>query len=442
MIGIRNVPVAQIDPHPRNPRRDVGDVADLVRSIKAKGIRQNLTVVPYCPDTSHTDADDQATLTPYTGAAGNGYVCTLHKRTARYRVVIGHRRFAAAKVAGLDTVPAHVDSDLTLAEQIELMVLENVQRMDLTPVEEAEGYQQLLDLGMPDTKIARATGRALKTVRARLALFTLPEIARERIHAGQASLLDATELEKLADDPELQPLIDALTARGLTRVEKAPSSGDYVGGVSSVEGVANLTATKGAVFELSNYSTTAWIYGPAPSAAERKQRDAAVAAAEAERDAQRKAADQARTERATAWKVRDQFVRDLAKPGVHPTPKRREVILAAAGPQFLVGHISEDHDPRARGRRLASSYALGRWLYPEKTNYYPTTDQALRDLAKKPWCDLDPLMLLLIGLHLSAGQQLDWDTPAVQTIYRVLDAFGYEQSDIERARLAPEEPQS
>jgi ParB family chromosome partitioning protein len=163
-------------PHPRNPRRDLGDLGELADSIRTHGIRQNLLVVP--------DPDQ-----------GPG-------QPRRYRIVIGHRRAAAARLAGQATIPAVVDLDLDVAGQLELMLIENIQRADLTPVEEADGYQGLLDLGLDAGAIAARTGRSVKTVRSRLRLGALPEPARLAVHEHRATLEDAAKIEPFTD-PEV-----------------------------------------------------------------------------------------------------------------------------------------------------------------------------------------------------------------------------------------------
>lgn len=168
-----HVLVDLLDDHPLNPRRDVGDLAELADSIRVHGIRQNLLITP-SPD-----------------APG------------RYWLIIGHRRAAAARLCGLDTVPAVIDDTLTVAAALELMLLENLQRTDLTPVEEADGYQGLLDLGLDVTAIAKRTGRSRSTVESRLALWGLPEEARELVHTYQATLGDAARLGELVARPDV-----------------------------------------------------------------------------------------------------------------------------------------------------------------------------------------------------------------------------------------------
>ncbi|MDF2847107.1 MAG: parB-like partition protein [Oerskovia sp.] len=161
------LPLDVLHAHPDNPRRDLGDLTELADSIRAHGVRQNLLVV--------TDPEDP------TG----------------YRLVIGHRRTAAARLAGtLTALPAVVDDTLAPADQLELMLLENLQRSDLTAVEEADAYQGLLDLGLDEKAIAERTGRSKATVTARLRLRGLPAPVREQVHTHQATLADAELLAK------------------------------------------------------------------------------------------------------------------------------------------------------------------------------------------------------------------------------------------------------
>lgn len=166
---------SQIKPHKANPRRDVGDVTELAASIAEQGILEPLIVAP----------------------TGDGPITSQ-----LYTLIAGHRRLAAAKVAKSKTVLCLIRSDLTDPKaQLEAMLVENLQRTDLTPVEEAEAYQQLLEFpGYTQTRIAKTTGRAIATVRARLKLATLPKPALTKVHAGQISLGEAEALVEFADD--------------------------------------------------------------------------------------------------------------------------------------------------------------------------------------------------------------------------------------------------
>ena len=167
-ITIVDIPVSQLMPNPHNPRRDVGDVRELADSIRAQGIKQELLVTP----------------------AGD--------RDGRpmYRVVIGHRRLAAARLAGLDMVPCRVEG-MTAREERELMLVENTQRVDLTPLEEADGYQGLLDLGVEVREMAERTGRSMRLVRGRLKIASIPRSVREA--SPSFAQLSLRELEDIAE---------------------------------------------------------------------------------------------------------------------------------------------------------------------------------------------------------------------------------------------------
>ncbi|UJP39354.1 ParB/RepB/Spo0J family partition protein [Cellulomonas palmilytica] len=173
------VPLERLRPHPHNPRKNLGDLTELTTSIRAHGVRQNLLVVP--------DPDDRDA----------------------FRIVIGHRRAAASRDAGLTAVPVVVDHGLDEISQRELMLVENLQRVDLTPVEEADGYQDLLDLGVDVATIAAHTGRSETTVRSRLRLAALPGKARDAIHARDITLEDAAALSALPPDRQ-EPVLKAI----------------------------------------------------------------------------------------------------------------------------------------------------------------------------------------------------------------------------------------
>lgn len=102
---ITNINISKLRPHPNNPRKVIGDITELSDSIKKNGIFQNLTVIP---------TDDEM-----------------------YTIIIGHRRFAAAKEAGLQELPCAI-VEMTEKEQLSTMLLENMQREDLTVLEQAE----------------------------------------------------------------------------------------------------------------------------------------------------------------------------------------------------------------------------------------------------------------------------------------------------------------
>jgi ParB family chromosome partitioning protein len=135
-VSIPSRPIAELRPNPFNPRGDVDDAGleELAESIRAQGVLQPLLVTP-------------------------GGV-----------VVAGHRRLAAARMAGLVEVPV-VIRDLDRIQQQEIMLVENLQRQDLSPVEEARAYRQLLDAGHTTAQLARRIGAPAARINARLVLL-------------------------------------------------------------------------------------------------------------------------------------------------------------------------------------------------------------------------------------------------------------------------------
>jgi ParB family chromosome partitioning protein len=116
---------------------------------------------------------------------------------AEYTVVIGHRRLAAAVAAGLETVPCRV-ADMDRKEQVATMLVENIQRADLTPIEQAESFQLMLDLGETVASVAERTGFSADTVRHRVELFKLPkDLLAEAVEERQVTLTDLARLEKV-----------------------------------------------------------------------------------------------------------------------------------------------------------------------------------------------------------------------------------------------------
>lgn len=160
------LPRTLLHPHPDNPRKDLGDLTELKESIREHGVMQNLTVVP--------DKDD-----------GDGYT-----------ILIGHRRFAASEGI-LDELPCVVAKGLTDREQVGIMLCENIQRSDLTFVEQAHGFQMMLDLGDTVETISQKTGFSSKTIKHRLEIAKLSDKAINSERGWQLSLSDLIELEKV-----------------------------------------------------------------------------------------------------------------------------------------------------------------------------------------------------------------------------------------------------
>jgi len=157
----------KIHPNPQNPRQDVGDLTEMVESIKKNGIMQNLVV---------TRTEDG------------------------YMILIGHRRFAASQQAGLTELPCIVVDEKTAQEQMAIMLEENIQRVDLTPMEQAFGFQMMIDLGETEDSIAEKTGFSKTTIKRRLNVAKLDKNVlsdREKDGNFQLSLTDLYSLEQV-----------------------------------------------------------------------------------------------------------------------------------------------------------------------------------------------------------------------------------------------------
>lgn len=192
---IQEIAIEKLEIHPKNVRKVYTDIDELAESIKARGVMQNLTVVP--------DSDK------------DGY----------YLVVIGNRRLTAARAAGIKTLPCSI-VEMTEKEQISTMLLENMQRSDLSVTEQAQGFQLMLDLGETEVTISEKTGFSRSTVRHRLNLAKLDqELLAEREESGefQLSLTDLYELERIKDTEKRNKVLsEASSSRELKwRVNRA-----------------------------------------------------------------------------------------------------------------------------------------------------------------------------------------------------------------------------
>lgn len=165
---LTTIAIEKLHPHPDNPRKVIGDIDELAESIKASGILQNLTVVPMNDDWTE------------------------------FTVIIGHRRLAAAKQAGLTELPCAV-VEMTEKEQLSTMLTENMQRSDLTVYEEAKGCQLLLDLGDTVAEVAEKTGFSESKIRRRVKLCELDEEAFKESQIRQPTLQDYDRLNQIKD---------------------------------------------------------------------------------------------------------------------------------------------------------------------------------------------------------------------------------------------------
>lgn len=199
-VGSKRVPIDLIHPNPRNPRRSFGeaDLGDLAQSIREKGVVQPILVRP---------------------AAG---------RANHFEIIAGERRWRASQRAGQHEIPVIVQ-DVSDKEALELAIIENVQRSDLNPIEEAFGYEQLIaEFAYTQQDLGQVIGKSRSHVANTLRLLKLPESVKEhlregRLTAGHArALVTATDPEGLAE----RIVTDGLTVRDAEAMAQAPVAGE------------------------------------------------------------------------------------------------------------------------------------------------------------------------------------------------------------------------
>lgn len=210
MRNIEMIPIAMLESHPDNPRKDLGDLTELTASIRQNGIYQNLTVVQKI-DKIVTTTDEKLAdmhIKNCEDPDERKWLEELREKglwisSYKHIIVIGHRRLAAAKKAGLEKVPCAVVR-MSPQKQIETMILENMQRADLTVYEQVKGFQQLLDLGDSIEGIAKKTGFSEKTIKRRTEIARLDPDKLERIMEGRGKQLTLEEFDKLASIKDLK----------------------------------------------------------------------------------------------------------------------------------------------------------------------------------------------------------------------------------------------
>ncbi len=182
--GQRRVPTEALRPNARNPRRVFSntELDELVASLRERGIIQPIVARP---------------------------VRGTHDA---YEIIAGERRWRAAQRAGMHEVPV-VIIDATDDEALQLAIIENVQRANLNPLEEAEGYRALIrDFSHSQDDVARLVGKSRSYVANTLRLQTLPDPVKEHIYAGR---LDAGHARALVGHHDAERLADEIVSRGL-----------------------------------------------------------------------------------------------------------------------------------------------------------------------------------------------------------------------------------
>lgn len=169
-VAIQTLPISRIRANPRQPRRrfDEAALAELIESVRTRGLLQPILVRPKGED---------------------------------YEIVAGERRWRAAQAARLHEVPVVV-KELDDASAFEIALVENIQRADLNPIEEADGYRRLIDeYGHTQEELARLTSKSRSHVANLLRLLDLPEAVRTHVVEGRLTMGHARALVS-APDPE------------------------------------------------------------------------------------------------------------------------------------------------------------------------------------------------------------------------------------------------
>jgi ParB family chromosome partitioning protein len=190
--ALRMVPLGQVRPNPYQPRKEFKpeELADLEASLKVSGLLQPITVRP----------------APAGGGEGG----------RGYELIAGERRFRAAARLGWTEIPAIVKEidDRTL---LTLALVENLQRADLNPLEEAEGYQRLVqEFGLTQQQVADVVGKDRTTVTNVLRLLGLPAGVRRMLQTGELSHGHARALLGLPDERQMVELGREAAAQGMS----------------------------------------------------------------------------------------------------------------------------------------------------------------------------------------------------------------------------------
>ena len=185
--GFAEIPIGRLRPNPQQPRGlfDQEALEELAASIRLHGVLQPLLVSEDPPD--------------------------------RYLLITGERRWRAARLAGLTTVPAVIREHIEEDQQLELALVENLQRRDLTPLEESRAFEQLrAGLGLSQQEIADRVGMDRSTVANSLRLLKLPPEVQEMVERGELSAGHGRALLAFTDDAERCEWARRATATGLS----------------------------------------------------------------------------------------------------------------------------------------------------------------------------------------------------------------------------------
>ncbi len=186
----RMIPLEEIQPNAEQPRKDKGDLRSLIESVREKGVLEPL-LVRHLPETD------------------------------QYMIISGERRYHAAKAAGLAELPC-IEKDVDDVESLELALIENIQRKDLTPFEEADGVQALADrFGLTHEQIAQKIGKSRSSISELLSLRLIPDAIKAL--CIESGVLSKSQLLQVARQPSEAKMRDVIRrfALGMLNREQA-----------------------------------------------------------------------------------------------------------------------------------------------------------------------------------------------------------------------------
>ncbi len=192
----RMIAIELLQPNAEQPRKDQGDLRELIESVREKGVLEPLLVRPL-------------------------------RENGRFLIISGERRYHAARAAGLQEVPC-IEKDVNDAETLEIALIENLQRKDLTPFEEADGMQALADrFGLVHEEIARKLGKGRSSVTEVLSLRAIPDhIKAICIEKGVLSKSQLLQVARQDSEGKMRDLVRrfglGMVSREQARAERNP----------------------------------------------------------------------------------------------------------------------------------------------------------------------------------------------------------------------------
>lgn len=217
--GVATLKILEITAAEDQPRKMFSDekLEELSASIKEKGILQPILVRPF---------------------------------EGSYQIIAGERRFRAAKLAGLEEVPVII-SEITDGERLEIALIENIQREDLTPIEEAEAYKHMIDtLSLSQDEVAKKVGKKRSTVANSLRLLKLSEDMREALNKGDINAGHARALLSVINPADQRILFNRICAAGLSVREAEQQAGELNKGGRIAEDSKKQESLKNYDFEI------------------------------------------------------------------------------------------------------------------------------------------------------------------------------------------------